>query len=507
VPAPTLSWVALALLCAGPCGIARAAQNNLCEQPAGPVAIGTADWNGWGQDFDNSRYQSEPAMRAIDVTKLGVKWAFGVDAGAALSQPAIVDGRLFVASSLGRVYALDARTGCTYWTFDAAARIRTGVSIGELGRPPQATRLKRVKAKLAHLDVVKGPSAVFFGDDGGAVYALDAQKGTLLWRIQVDTHPLARIAGTPVPYQTRLYVAVSSDEAAESAKPNYACCTFRGSVAALEMASGRVLWKTYTVTDGAGAAISTSPTIDPKRNALYVGTGNSFGAAHAPMADAIVALDLIDGRVRWIEQPPAQANSAAAGFSSAPILRSLPNGNPILLAAEDSGAVFGLDPDRAGEVLWQVKANDAVAGNVQLGAAADHRNLYVSVNSPAGIAALEIKTGARRWYTSVPAPACAWTDHSCSHAPSAAVAVMPGIAFCGSMDGHLRAYSSIDGKVVWDFDTAKDFDTVNRVAARGGSLDYGGASIVEGIIYAYSGYPRAPGQPGNVLLAFSANGK
>jgi hypothetical protein len=177
--------------------------------------------------------------------------------------------------------------------YEASTGIRTGVAIGELSRPPKWMRSKRAVAKLAHLDVVKGPSAAFFGDDSGTVYALDAQKGTLLWRVQVDTHPLARIAATPTPYQNRLYVAVSSGEEAKAASPDYPCCTFRGSVVALDMITGHVLWKTYTITDAArptgtnaaglqgfgpaGAAISTAPTVDTKRNAVYVGTGRSFG--------------------------------------------------------------------------------------------------------------------------------------------------------------------------------------------------------------------------------------
>jgi polyvinyl alcohol dehydrogenase (cytochrome) len=489
----------LALLCAAGSLHIAAADDIVCAAPAGAVALGTAQWNGWGQDLDNSRYQSEPAMRAVDVTKLAVKWAYGSGGTASFGQPSVVDGRLFVANSAGRVYSLDSSTGCTYWTYQASTGIHTGVAIGELSRPAKAAHLKRIKAKLAHLDVVKGPSAAFFGDDSGNVYALDAQKGTLLWRVQVDTHPLARIAATPTPYQSRLYVAVASGEDAKAASPDYPCCTFRGSVVALDMATGHVLWKTYTITDAprptgtnaaglqgfgpAGAAISTSPTIDIKRNTVYVATGNSFGGARAPMADAVVALDLIDGGVRWVEQPQAEGNAAAAGFGGAVVLRTLPNGNPIILAAQNSGIVSGLDPDRAGEIRWQSKANDAaVAG--ELSAAADHRILYVA-STPGDLAALDIKTGTRRWHVPIP------------QAPASAIAVMPGIAFSGSTDGHLRAYSSIDGKIVWELDSARDFQTVNRLVARGGSFGDGGAAIVDGIVYV----------PGNVLLALSVNGK
>lgn len=511
---------------------ALAPENNLCANPAEPVAVGTAQWNGWGRDLDNSRYQPEPAIRATDVRKLALKWAFGLRSGAVYGQPSVVDGRLFVTSSAGRVYSLDSQTGCTYWTYDAAASSRSGVAIGELAQPKRTLWPRKSKRKLAHVDVLKAPSAAFFGDDSGTVYALDAQKGTLLWRTQVDTHPLARIAGTPTPYHDLLYVTVSSDEAGKAASSNYGCCTFRGSVVALDIATGQVLWKTYTVTEEpqpyrknsaglqefgpAGAAISASPTIDAKRGALYVGTGNSYTATLPPMADAIVALDLTDGKLRWVRQLAVQDSAVAGGFGSSPILRTLASGKQILLAAQKSGVVYGLDPDRVGEVLWQTKASDASApGGIDLGAAADHRSLYAPISgslaqpeNPSGsLTALDMKTGARRWYMPAPTPACAWTDRVCSHAQSQAVTVMPGVAFCGSMDGHLRAYSTIDGNIVWDFDTAKDFETVNRVKARGGALSEGGAAIVNGIVYVNSGYNRLAGQPGNVLLAFSVDGK
>ena len=121
--------------------------------------------------------------------------------------------------------------------------------------------------------------------------------------------------------------------------------------------------------------------------------------------------------------------------------------------------------------------------------------------------AIDMRTGARRWYTPSPAPGCSWGPESCAHAESQAVTVIPGIAFSGSMDGHLRAYSTIDGKIVWDTDTAKDFVTVNSIRASGGSLDHGGATIVNGVVYINSGYGQRTGQPGNVLLAYSVDGK
>src|SRR6202790_2591524 len=237
---------ALGALLLGGAGNAAFADNP-CPSAAGPVALSNAQWNGWGRGLDNTRYQPEPAIRASDVAKLAVKWAYGYPSGTEFGQPTIVDERLFVTSSTGRIYSLDSKTGCTYWTYDAAAGSRPEITIGERARPRVAALPRRLKRTLAHLDVIKAPSAAFFGDDTGAVYALDAQKGTLLWKSQVDTHPLARVVAAPALYNDRLRVAIASTEDKIGASRRYSWCTFRCSVAALDIASGRIVWKSYTV--------------------------------------------------------------------------------------------------------------------------------------------------------------------------------------------------------------------------------------------------------------------
>jgi polyvinyl alcohol dehydrogenase (cytochrome) len=535
-----LSRTTAALLLIGAAGVAAAAdaqpvlapEKNPCSARAEPLAIGSAQWNGWGRDPDNTRYQPEPAIRATDVEKLALKWVFGYQSGTEFGQPTVVDGRLFISSSAGRIYALDAKTGCTYWTFDAAAGSRTAVLIGELGQSKRAALPKRLKRTLAHLDVIKAPSAAFFGDDRGAVYALDAQKGTLLWKSQVDTHALARIVAAPALYNDRLYVATASTEDKMAASPEYSCCTFRGSVAALDIANGRIVWKSYTVLEEpqptrknsagiqefgpAGAAVFSAPTIDPKRNVLYVASGGSATGFEQSLTDAVVAFDLNDGKLRWVKQLSVKGDTVSSGFASSPILRTLGSGNQIILAGQMSGIVYGLDPDHGGEILWQTRISASGAtqgagpgagsgGGIAWGGSADHRNFYAALsgllsqpaNASGSITALDMKTGIVRWNTPAPQPACSWGDN-CSHAQAQAVTVMPGVAFSGSMDGHLRAYSTIDGKILWDFDTAKAFQTQNGVHASGGPLDHGGATIVNGSVYINSG---------NTLLAFSVDAK
>jgi polyvinyl alcohol dehydrogenase (cytochrome) len=497
------------------------AERNVCPERAAPVALGSALWNGWGRDLDNSRYQPEPALRASDVAKLTLRWAYGYQGGGRFAQPSVVDGRLFIAGGNGRIYSLDAKTGCTYWTFDVPAGSDSAIAIAELAPARRAVLPKKLKRTLAHLDVIKAPSVALFGDDSGAVYALDAQKGTLVWKTQVETHPLARIVGAPALYNNRVYVSVASTEDAVAATPGYGCCTFRGSVAALDVATGKILWKSFTVLEEpqptrksatgvqefapAGAAVVDAPTIDPKRNVLYVGTLGSTTSVEQSLTDAIVAFGLSDGKLRWVKQLAHIGEVQSRGFSASPLLRSLATGNQVILAGQRSGVMYCLDPDHGGEVLWQTKVAQAgaAAGGIAWGFAADYKNVYIGLsglladpgNAAGSLTALEMKTGIARWQTATPTPACAWSEGNCAHAQSQAVTVMPGGAFSGSLDGHLRAYSTIDGKVLWDFDTAQPLHTLNGVAATGGPLDHGGATVVNGMLYVNSG---------NALLAFSA---
>jgi polyvinyl alcohol dehydrogenase (cytochrome) len=336
----------------------------------------------------------------------------------------------------------------------------------------------------------------------------------------------------PALYNDRLYVATASTEDKMAANPEYSCCTFRGSVAALDIANGRIVWKSYTVLEEpqptrknsagiqefepAGAAVLSAPTIDPKRNVLYVASGGSTTGFEQSLTDAVVAFDLNDGKLRWVKQLSVKGEAASSGFASSPILRTLGSGNQIILAGQMSGIVYGLDPDHGGEILWQTRISASGAtqgpgpgagsgGGIAWGGSADHRNFYAALsgllsqpaNASGSITALDMKTGIVRWNTPAPQPACSWGEN-CWHAQAQAVTVMPGVAFSGSMDGHLRGYSTIDGKILWDFDTAKAFQTQNGVHASGGPLDRGGATIVNGSVYINSG---------NTLLAFSVDAK
>ena len=177
--------------------------------------------------------------------------------------------------------------------------------------------------------------------------------------------------------------------------------------------------------------------------------------------------------------------------------------------------VHALDPDREGEPLWQVRlGKGGVLGGIEWGPAADEKNAYVALSdvqldatgqvSPkggGGLFALRLTDGTQVWRAD-PAQ-CPENRKGCSPGQSAAVSVIPNVVFSGSLDGHLRAYSAADGKVLWDYDTAQTFTTVNGVSGRGGAINGPGVTIAGGMVFVNSGYAFFGQMAGNVLLAFS----
>jgi polyvinyl alcohol dehydrogenase (cytochrome) len=480
------------------------------------------DWNGWGPTLanDHARTAAAAGISADGLSGLKVKWAFGFpDATTAWSQPTIVGGRVFVGGQNGDVYALDEHSGCIIWRYTAKGGVRGSVAIGH----PNLT----------------APLAAYFTDQMGYAYAVDAADGKEIWTTQVDNHPLVRLTGSPALYKGRLYVPTSSYEEAGKSL-TYECCTFRGAVVALDAARGRVLWHAYTILEPAklighrpdggrslgpsGGAIWSAPTIDPKRRALYVGVGNTYSGTDQPTTDAILAFDLETGRLRWSQRPSAEddvsgcrpgepncggASGPDADFGASPALVKLPNGHDILIAGQKSGVAFGLDPD-SGRIRWQFRAGrGGPLGGINWDIAADDSHAYIPVadlgaGPPGGLFAVKLATGERVWTAVPPRPLlCSPSGASCSGAHSAAVTVIPGAVLSGSFDGGLRAYSTRDGSILWTFDTNGTFDTVNGVPAHGGSINGPAPVVGDGMLFVSSGDYR--GRPGNVLIALGTD--
>jgi len=496
-------------------------------------------WNGWGADIANTRFQPNAGLSAETVGGLGLKWAFGF-AGAlsANAQASIVGGRVFVGGGDLKVHALDAKSGCIRWAFRADAVVRTATSVG----PRRG-----------------GSSAVYFGDVAAHAYALDAATGALLWKVKVDPHPAARVTGAPALHDGVLYVPVSSIEEAFGTRSDYECCTFRGSVVALDAETGEEVWKAYTIAEEpqqtkknaigvqlfgpSGAAVWSAPTVDPARGAVYVATGNAYSRAidarAADTSDAVIALDMKTGRRLWHRQlTPGDAYIVGCStgsalncpddhgpdhdFGQSPILTTSAEGRRMLVIGQKSGVVHALDPDREGQILWQTRVGKGgTLGGSQWGSAVDKEKVYVAISDVrfssgrlgalqldphqgGGLFGLELATGRVAW--SVPPVPCG-ERAQCSPALSAAVTVIPGVVFSGGVSGMLRAYATGDGRLLWEVDTARDdYAAVNGVRARGGAMDGPGPTVVDGMLYVTSGYGLWGGKYGNVLLAFGIGG-
>jgi polyvinyl alcohol dehydrogenase (cytochrome) len=501
------------------------------------LRLSDADWRAWGTTLANERLQRHPGFAANQIPSLRLRWAFGFDGeNAAAANPTITRDAIYVGSASGRVYALGLADGCVHWTFKADGGVRAAIVIGEGG------------AGL-------GPAA-YFGDLRATLYSVDAATGELRWKKKLDEHRAARITGSPVLYGRRLIVPLSSAEEGIGAQPAYECCTFRGSVVAVNAANGDEIWRTYMIPEAAtprsknakgtamwgpsGAAVWSSPTIDGQTNSVYVATGDAYTMPAAPLTDAIVALDIDTGAIKWANQvTPGDAFNMACGstdttncpekagpdhdFGQSPILIALPNGKRAILAGQKSGMVHAFDPDAEGKKLWSVTVGrGGELGGIEWGSATNGSLLFVPLSDitfkeptargrgglngevGGGLFALRIADGTQAWMSR---PNGCGEKPSCSPALSAPAAVAADAVFAGSIDGHFRAFSTRDGRVLWDVDTARDFDTVNGVKARGGSIDVGGPAIASGVVVTTSGYGQWGGMRGNVLLVFSVDGR
>jgi len=488
--------------------------------PLGNIASAPL-WNGWGPDATNARFQPAAGISAADVPRLTVKWAFGFPGVSSVyGQPTIAGGRVFVGVDTGYVYSLDAATGCVHWTYLAETGVRNAVNIGPAYAEASAGQAR---------SVIPGQYVAYFGDMHGRVYAVNAQTGQQLWTVWGDTHPLAVVTGSPTLFEGRLYVPMSSREEAAGGSLNYPCCTFRGSIVALDAATGKEIWKSYAIPEppvpsrrnaagtqlwtGSGAAIWHAPTIDPRNRAVYVATGDGYTEPAHKNTDAVMALHMDTGRILWsvqdyendvwlvaCAQEPTENCPKDLGpdydFGASPILQTLPNGRRVLLAGNKSGQVFAHDPDDNGKLLWKATLVEKIGeSEILFGGAADGRTAYFGLDNGT-VAAIDPATGGRKWFLP-PRPA------GPRRGITAALTAIPGVVFAGFQSGVLRAYAAETGQEIWSIDTLREFPTVNKVPAKGGSMGAPGPTIAGGMVFVGSGYVGlGNGAPGNVLLAF-----
>ena len=495
-----------------------------------------ADWfdaserpvfTGWGLDASNAHFIPADVAKldAAGLGRLKLKWAFAFpDTLYSRSQPALAGNAIFVGGDDGAVYALDPASGCAHWTFNAAGAIRSGIVVSDTGEP-----------------------TVYFGDILGHEYALDAHSGTLAWDRLVDAHPNATLTAAPALHDGVLYVPVSSLEEPAAAVPSHACCTFRGSLVALDARTGAEKWRAWMVAvprpqgknakgttryGPSGVAIWSTPLVDARRGLVYVVTGDNYSDPATPLSDSIVALDMKTGRVRWHYQATkGDAWNVSCGygdslncpgkagpdfdFGSAPIMAQGADGRDYVLAGQKSGLLYALDP-ATGKLWWQKRVGrGGVFGGIHFGIAAAGGKVFVPVTDLAdggtysmparpGVYALDVASGKTVWSAPAAEGACG-AKPFCHPGYGAAISVTPGYVLAGSMDGHLRAFDVATGKVLWDADTNLPFTAVNGLKANGGSMAGGAAPLAyRGMLIVNSGYGGLGKMPGNVLLVYDS---
>ena len=519
-----------------------------------PIQPTPSDWASVGAQANSSRFQANPGLKAADVPKLKVKWAFAMSGG---SMPTVIGDWLFITNRNGKFYALDSKTGCVRWVAEGVA--------------------SRTTPMIVKSPISPSGWATFVGERNRTVRAIDAQSGKEIWRsAELESNPVAGITGTPAISGDQLFVPITSGEEPAARQLTYRCCSFRGSLAGLDLATGKTQWKTFVVTEPlhdthknsagvmmqgpAGGAIWSSPTVDAKRGLVFVATGDSYTDEPTKGADAIVAIETRTGKIRWSTQVTEKDNFIMGcenhsklpncptpvgpdyDFGASPILFTLPGGKQIVLAGQKSGIAYGMDPD-TGKLVWKTAVGSGSAlGGIEWGMAADDKRLYVAIsdvinlfgevpNTPPvtddklgppkpGLYALNPANGRFIWSTPAPKAPCHYAgDRSrdyakgaCIRAQSAAPSAMPGAVFSGTMDGWFRAYDPATGKIIWAFSTtAQTYDTVNQVKGQpGGNIDGMGPAIAGGMVYTMSGFQGAANTGGNavnVLLAFSVDGK
>lgn len=488
---------------------------------------------GWGMDKQNTRFiPAEVAgLDKSDVPALKLKWAFAYPGmNRARSHPTLAGGGILVGSQDGSVYYIDEESGCVRWVFRASAEVRTGIAVSDWEGDTKP----------------ETPAMIYFGDLIARVYAVELETGKLVWMKKIDDHPTATITAQPALHNGVIYQPVSSLEEAAAADPDYSCCTFRGSIVALDAMTGEQIWKSYTVQEEpkqvgvttkntpvlapSGSPIWNSPAVDEKRQLLYVGTGDNYSSPADGTSDALLAMDMETGKLRWKRQTTKGDAWNVACYRFVPSHENCPeedgpdvdfaaamihvqaNDREILIGAQKSGDVYGIDPEST-EIIWHKKpGRGGTQGGINFGLATEADTVFVPVadydddilpieDARPGLFAYDAFTGEEKW-SNIMTDQCADRQH-CDPGISAPVTAIPGIVFAGHLDSRLRAYDSATGEIVWEYDTHQEVTTVSGEPAMGGSMSGAtGPVVANGRLYANSGYGIYFHTPGNVLLAF-----
>ncbi|MEH2379770.1 MAG: PQQ-binding-like beta-propeller repeat protein [Nostoc sp.] len=497
-------------------------------------------WRLGGQNLNNTRYQAdEKYLNPKNVTHLSPKWVFSAS-GELSATPAVVDKTVYIPDWGGNFFKIDAQTGTQIWATSIASYINDPSIPKAVSRTSPA---------------VKGNKVIIGSQEGAFLIAVNKDTGKLIWKTKLDEHPYAVITQSPTIYSNRVYVGVSSLEETAANDPKYPCCTFRGSMTAVDLNTGKLLWKTYTVPknygqpDGysGGAVWGSTPAIDPKRNLVYIGTGNNYNVPKTVKnciaklssqtvpdqsqcldrnnyIDALMALDLDTGAIKWANKLEGYDTWTVAcyfggasncpdpkgpdyDFAQAPMLFTVKDAGKsrdLLGAGQKSGVFWALDRD-TGKVVWsRIVGPGGAAGGIQWGSATDGQQIYVAISNygfekytlePSGKtinggswSALDAATGKIIWQTADPA----------GERDMAPMTAANGVVYAGSMasaadKNNMYALDAKTGRILWNFNS-------------GGSV-VAGAAVVDGTVYWGSGYTRLPGgfKSNNKFYAFTVS--
>lgn len=524
----------------------------MCANPVADLTTGPA-LGDWGYGYKNHRRQSAEAggINSSNVGQLKLKWSLAFPNVTQMrSQPALVGNTLFVAiADSSRVYAVDMDSGCVKWEYAVGMPPRTAIAYAKVG----------------------DKSIIWFGDAAGGVHVLNANDGSVVWKRDVRLFTQSMITGQPVLHQNMLYIPLSLYEIFSSMLPTYECCSGHGAVLAVDVLTGKEIWKWETMGDASkthlssngtqqwgpsGAPVWNSPAIDVKRGVLYFGTGENTSDPATDSSDAVFALDLKTGEYRWHFQATAKDtfNSSCqdhfgrpngpncpkdAGpdhdFGASMMIVTLDEGKDserdIILAGQKSGMVWALDPDNKGKLIWNTKLSSGIPknGGIHWGMAYDGKRLFVPITDASTVPnfvpkpalhALDPETGEILWTTKIK-PSCQFDRTianaemkagkylSCHHAYglSAPATVAGDVVFVGGLDGMYRAFDTVTGKVLWQDNTNRSYDGINGVTGHGGAIDSNGTIVSKGRVIIQSGYSMHGQMPGNMLLQYTLGGK
>lgn len=515
--------------------------NMMCKPEARNVDLSQpVSLSMFGTDHRNSRRLSaaQSGLSSADLPKLELAWAVAFPKTTSLrASPVIIGSTMFYsAGQAGKLLALDTNSGCVKWEYDAGVPLRASVSYGELGS--------------------SGKKALILGDARAHVHAVDAKTGSLLWKVEGRHDKQGQITGAPVLYKDRVIVPVSSSGVTSGANPSFECCTGHGAVVALDAMTGDKLWTAHTMEDAqytgkttstgvklrgpSGAPIWSTPSVDEKRSLIYASTGENTSLPATKTSDAVLAIDIATGELKWSFQAlandvwhmgcqidpaksvpscpkPEESVLKDFDFGAGVVISRRPNGKDVLLAGQKSGDVWALDPDDRGKVLWrQTFGQGSVLGGIHWGLAVDDVRVFAPINDPfvgngfvpePGMNAVHIDTGKVAWRRPVTPDCTNGRDKRyalCNekYGLSAAPLVIDKSVVAGAIDGRIYIYDAATGDIVWQYDTLRDFDTVNGLPGKGGAIDSHSVFAGSGMLFVGSGYGGFRQPPGNVLLAF-----